>query len=521
MRAAGTLRDGLQQLSETEAGGPVPLALIDRVAERLVREVDPFTGGLGDAPKFPQVPAFELLWRAWLRTGRAPFRTAVTTTLTQMSQGGIYDHLAGGFARYATDAEWLVPHFEKMLYDNAQLIGLLTLVWQGTGDPLYAARVDETVGWVLREMVVPEGGFASSIDADAEHEEGKFTVWTAAEIDACLGDEADWFKSLYGVEPGGNWEGSTILNRSHQPNLLTPVDEARLAVLRARLLAVRNRRPRPDWDDKVLADWNGLMIEALARAGQAFGRADWIAASVRAFDFVINAMTVNGRLHHSWRGGRAGPTGLLDDLAAVSLGALALHQATQNPMFLHHARCWVALADRHFWDVEKGGYFLTADDAEVTLVRTKSALDTATPNGNGMMLGALARLYHVTGETGYRERAEALIQVFSGALGRNPLGFATLLHHVETLARPVVVVIVGTPGASDTEALRSVATAACLPDRVLMIVSPPNAFPTGHPAYGKALLDGQATAYVCTGPTCGAPLTQPSALAAILTMPPG
>jgi len=511
----GLLR-GLARLGESENGGPVPVSAIDRIAERVIREVDPFLGGIGDAPKFPHGPLFELLWRAWLRTGREPYRVAVTNTLTRMCQGGIYDHLAGGFARYSTDAEWLVPHFEKMLYDNAALIDVLTLVWRGTGERLYAERVAETVGWVLREMVAEGGGFASSLDADSEHEEGKFTVWTEAEIDACLGAGADRFKAAYDVTPGGNWEGATILNRQRRPDLGTPEDEAALAGQRARLLAVRDRRTRPGWDDKVLTDWNGLMIAALARAGQAFGRPDWIAAAQRAFAFVTGAVEVDGRLRHCWRGGAARHAGMLEDYAAMAGAALALAEASGDPGPLARARDWVGVVERHFRDRDQGGYYMTADDAEVPLVRAKSAMESATPSGNGLMAGVLARLFHVTGEDVWRERAEAVIAACSGEVPRNVLGFGTLLNAAELLERAATVVIVGAPGAPDTMALRRAAACSALPDVVTLVAPPDAGFPEGHPAHGKGLAGRSAAAYLCFERTCGPPLTDADALSAAL-----
>ena len=518
-QAAAGQREALGRLGRSEAGGSIGAETVTRIAERLVRAVDPIWGGLGDAPKFPHCPVFELLWRAWLRTGRAPYRAAVITTLNQMCQGGIYDHLAGGFARYSTDSEWLVPHFEKMLYDNAALIDLLTLVWRESGDPLYAERVAETVDWVLREMVGEGGGFASSLDADSDHEEGKFTVWREAEIDAVLGAGSSAFKAVYDVTPGGNWEGTTILNRRRSPGRRPASEEAMLALARSRLLAERAKRVRPGWDDKVLADWNGLMIGALARAGMSFGRADWVGAAERAFGFVRQAMTVNGRLLHSRRRGLAKHTGLLDDYAALAGAALALYQATMAPGLIAQARSWVDILDRHFWDDAGGGYFLTPDDGETMLVRTKSAGDLATPGGNGMMVGVLAQLYQLTGEPDYRERAEAVVRAFSGELTQGALGLATLLNAVETLNHGTTVVIVGRTGAADTRAMHRVAALSPAPDIMVMMIPPETALPSGHPASGKGMVDDRVTAYVCSGQSCGLPVTEPAALAAALGVP--
>src|SRR5215469_4910453 len=264
----------------------------DKVEKNVLplRDVDPLNGGIGTAPKFPQCGIFELLWRGWKRSRQAPFRDAVLRTLTTICQGGIYDHLGGGFARYSVDARWLAPHFEKMLYDNAELIDLLTLVWQEVRDPLYAQRVAETIGWLEREMVTSSGGFASSLDADSEHEEGKFYVWSAAEIDSLLGDDSAVFKDFYDVSPDGNWEGHNILNRLDHPALADEATETMLARCREKLFAVRIPRVRPGLDDKVLADWNGLMIAALAHAGLVFQRPDWLALAERGFAFVERDM---------------------------------------------------------------------------------------------------------------------------------------------------------------------------------------------------------------------------------------
>ncbi|RMF02514.1 MAG: thioredoxin domain-containing protein, partial [Alphaproteobacteria bacterium] len=286
------------------AQGDITEAHIADAARSLTQLCDPHKGGLRGAPKFPQTPLFAFLWRAALRYGDASAREAVIRTLTHICQGGIMDHLGGGFARYTVDAGWLVPHFEKMLYDNAQLVELLTSVWQETGEALFGERVRESVAWLLREMRLPEGGFASSLDADSEGEEGRFYVWSLDEIIAVLGDEdAASFAAAYDARKQGNWEGKIILNRLGSQRLGSNEEEARLKEMRAKLLEARSRRVRPGFDDKVLADWNGLTISALAKAGQAFGEADWIAAAESAFNFVRTRMNRADRLLHSWRAG--------------------------------------------------------------------------------------------------------------------------------------------------------------------------------------------------------------------------
>jgi uncharacterized protein len=514
------LSQGLKSREQSAAGGEIPVEMLDRIAERLAQEIDRTHGGIGAAPKFPNTTILESIWRAHRRSGGSGFGEAVTLTLDRMCQGGIYDHLGGGFARYATDAAWLVPHFEKMLYDNAELIDLLTLVWQETKSPLYAARVAETVAWLEREMTTESGAFAAALDADSEGEEGRFYIWDEAEIDAALGPDAAAFKEAYDVRPGGNWEGRTILNRTHKPELGDAAHEAMLAGAREKLLALRAGRVRPGLDDKVLADWNGMAIAALARAGFAFDRDDWIARAIRAFDGVMTlcAEPGDGRLCHSYRAGRRGARAMLDDYANLAKAALALHQTTGEARFLETARRLAGEAHALFWDTECGGYFFTSESAGDVIARPKSAHDQATPSGNGVMAQALVRLWLLTGDASYRERAEATIKAFSGELQRNFFPLATLLNAAEMLARGVQVTIVGARDVPDTQALlRAVATAASLPNLVLQLVSPAASLPPTHPAHGKGMRAGNATAYLCEGPVCSAPFDDADAFADELT----
>lgn len=516
-RNTAALRESLAELAVSHSGSALSLTVVDRIAERLIREVDPFHGGIGRQPKFPQTPLFELFWRAWLRSHRIPYRFAVTTTVQKMCQGGLYDHIGGGFARYSTDQQWLVPHFEKMLYDNALLIDLLTLVWQDTREPLYAERVEETVGWVLREMLAdPQGGFASSLDADSEHEEGKYYVWTEAEIDAVLGPDSALFKTAYGVTASGNWEGHTILNRNHPGADLDPEDEGRLRPLRQRLLEVRDRRVRPGWDDKVLADWNGLMIAALANAGLVFDRPDWIARAAAAFRFVQSEMCLDGRLFHSHRAGQARHPAILDDYAALARAALVLLEATGDPAYRVQAEAWVTVLDRHYWDDHQGGYYLTPDDGDRLPVRVKTVHDHPVPSGNGLMIGVLARLALLTGDNRYRDRADAVVVAFSGEIERNYFPLAAYFNNLEFLIAPVQIVIIGASDDPATIALLRAAVGVSLPDRLLIRITPGTPLPPSHPAAHKIMLGGRPTAYVCRGPICSAPVVTPADLTAQL-----
>lgn len=504
------LRQGLEQQAHAADVGQLPLGRLDEAARQMLRAVDTGHGGLRGAPKFPQPGLFDFLWRAYLRTGDQALHDAVTLTLDHMCHGGIYDALGGGFMRYSTDEAWLVPHFEKMLYDNAQLIDLLTIVWQDTKVPLYRQRVAETVEWVLREMTAEGGAFAATLDADSDGGEGRFYTWTSGEVDRLLDAEgARWFKQAYDVRPEGNWEGVSILNRNHQPQPAGVEDL--LADARAVLWRERETRPRPGRDDKILADWNGMMIAAMANAGFVFAMPRWVDAARVAFETVRSAMAMPGdRLAHAMRFGRMRRIGLLDDLAHMARAALALYEATGDAALVDQARAWVAAADRHHWDPLAGGYFQAADDATDVVARLKPVHDSAVPSANGIMAQVLARLWLITGESAYRDRAEATVAAFGGLIDDQFPNLTSLLAAHEQLAHPVQVVVAGEPG-PDTEALLRAVAEAPLPTRVLERVDGIG-LPAGHPAHGKGPVGGRAAAYVCRAQACSPPVLEASRL---------
>ncbi|HLN25904.1 MAG TPA: thioredoxin domain-containing protein [Patescibacteria group bacterium] len=507
------LRDALAKSSRPLAGGGIDMDLLDRAARRLIRAVDPVNGGLNGAPKFPQMSLFGLMWRGAMRNDDAELRNAVTLTLDRMSQGGIYDHLGGGFSRYSTDAEWLVPHFEKMLYDNAQLIEMLTLVWQQTRKPLYAARVAETVGWLLREMLAEGDAFAATLDADSEGEEGRFYVWHTAEIEEALPAHLrETFEAAYDVTLDGNWEGRTVLNRNNGYVVADAETEAQLAEARAILFELRRHRVAPDRDDKVLADWNGMMIAALANAGFVFDRPDWLIAARRAFDAVCRLLGDGDRLTHSYRAGRRQAEAMLDDYAQMARAALMLFELSGEATYLTQAQGWVAVLDAHYWDAEADGYFFTADDAEGLILRSKLSHDNATPAGNGVMIEVLARLYHLTGDDAYRQRAEDSVTAFSGDLDSSFPNMASLLNGWNLLSAAVQVVVVGHPGEAGRDAMLRAVAQSCLPNRVLTVLTPGQTLPPDHPAAGKVSDMGHAVAYLCSGSVCTPPLSDATAL---------
>ena len=508
---AEVLKDRLAPRRDGAGAEPPSEARLADLALRLMQAVDPVHGGIRGAPKFPQPQFFGFLWRAGLRYGLSPPREAVDLTLTAIAQGGIYDHLGGGFARYSVDERWLVPHFEKMLYDNAQLIDMMTEVWREQKSPLYATRIAETVEWLLREMP-SEAAFASSLDADSEGEEGKFYVWSLAEIEEVLGaDDAKLFAEIYGVTAEGNFEGHNILNRLGAVALRDAETENRLAEMREKLLARRATRVRPGFDDKVLADWNGLMIAALANAADAFDRADWLEAAERAFQFVCTRMTSNGRLLHAYRGGEAKAPATANDYANMIGAALALAKVTGKRSYVERAREWVEVLDRHYWAQDLGGYYFAADDTADLIVRPFSGQDDATPNANGVMVSNLMALYLWTGEERYRERAEAILRGFAAAMNENVFAHAGLLVATLDSYAPALIVLI-VPEGADAKALRRALAGVSLPGAVVQEVRAGEQLPASSPAHGKTAIEGKPTAYVCIGPQCSLPVTEPAAL---------
>jgi uncharacterized protein len=482
---------------------------LNRAAERIAGMIDPVHGGMRGAPKFPQPMMLELLWRAGVRLNDRRYFGAVELSLARMCEGGIYDHLGGGFSRYSVDERWLTPHFEKMLYDNALLLELLALAYRRSANDLFRQRAVETVQWLSREMTTPEGAFSASLDADSEGEEGKFYVWSLAEIREVLGeDDAALFATHYDVTTGGNFEGHNILNcLKHLPRSID--DEKRLAGMRAKLLARRTARVRPGLDDKVLADWNGLMIAALTNAAMMLDEPAWIAMAARAFAFVSTRMVQNGRLGHSWREGRLLVPGLASDHAAMIRAALALAEATGKGGYLEQALRWQEVLDRHYRNADNGGYFLTADDAPGLVVRPGATTDDATPNANAMAAQNLVRLAVLTGDQHWRNQADRLLEGILSAESENLYGHLALLDALDLRLRTAEIVVVG-EGAR-AEALLAAARKLPFVDRVVLRAS--SALPSTHPAQEKIKAATEPAAFVCVGETCSLPATTPEAIA--------
>lgn len=495
----------------------------------LLRAADRQYGGFGSAPKFPHPLDLRLLLRCWHRFHDAEALDIVRLTLDQMARGGIYDHLGGGFARYSTDARWLVPHFEKMLYDNALLVPVYLEVYQATKDKQFAQVARETLDYVLREMQLPEGGFASTQDADSEGVEGKFFVWSEEEVLRVLGpDEGRIFAYCYDVTAEGNWEHQNILHRPKTTLQAAQVlgrDPQELEQLLARcrqtLFAVRSQRVPPARDDKVLVAWNGLLLSALAKGANVLGDARYAEAACRAADFLLTSLRrPDGRLWHTYHDGRARFPGFLDDYAALIEGLLALAQAVWQPRYLTAAVELAEVLLSEFWDTSSGGFFYTPAEHEPLITRQKDAHDGATPSGNSLAAMALHRLARITGRSEFSERSRQTLELLSGTMHRLPLAAGqALLAWDEMLGPAQELVLCEGSSRAETDSVWQTLHQHFLP-RLLVIRVPWEAEP---PAGGAAawLTDkrpqgNSVTAYLCQQGVCQAPLTGAEAITAAL-----
>ncbi|CAN5492847.1 thioredoxin domain-containing protein [soil metagenome] len=489
--------------------GQLSNAVLDNAATAFLSACDLVDGGLKGAPKFPQAPFFSFLWTMARRKKDARLQDAVEITLTHMSQGGIYDHLGGGLARYSVDAHWLVPHFEKMLYDNSQFVSLLARAWSATKSDLFRIRIEETVSFVLHDMRTPSGGFAASYDADSEGHEGTYYVWREEEIRAALPPkDALAFIAAYDVTPQGNWEDRTILNRLRRLQLGTPSEEAALAASRKVLLDIRRNRPPPGFDDKVLADWNGLMITALAEAALVLNRPDWAKAASDAFDAVLALLWHGERLHHSWRIRQRRHLATADGYAAMISAALALAAVSPEKDYNLWAEKLLEAFVAHHWNENLGAFYFAAGDAEMLITRTAHGTDDVTPNANSMMVGNLARLHLRTGKAEYRDRAQRIHEAFAEAALSNPFGYASLLNNWLALADPIQITATGEFRDPFAEGSLRAALDVIGPDCIIQYVARTEDLPEDHPAHGKATGD-RSLVYLCRGQVCAAPATNP------------
>ncbi|HYW33090.1 MAG TPA: thioredoxin domain-containing protein, partial [Gemmatimonas sp.] len=498
--------------------GELSTELLGEAFSVLRSRYDAVNGGFEGAPKFPQAMALDFCLRWHAASGDAAALEIARHSFLAMARGGIYDQLRGGFARYSVDAEWLVPHFEKMLYDNALLARLGVALWLVTRDDEIRRVVEDTLAWLAAEMTSPEGGFYSSLDADSEGHEGKFYVWDASELDTLLGNDASVAKAYWGVHAGGNFEGKSIL---HVPadiervatQLGTTVDDVRAAIARAvpLLLAARAARVRPGLDDKILSAWNGLMTRALAEAARAFGDPRWRDMAVRNAEFLRDRMVREGRVMRVFSvGGSKGP-GFLDDHAATALAFMSVHELTLEPRWLVEARAITTVMEQRFRDPRTGAWYDTADDAEPLITRPRDLFDNATPSGPSLALEAMIRTSELDGDA--KRRSDALMQLAALAqpMREWPNGFGHALGATDlALAGAVAVAIVGDPTSPATRALTDVVNGRYLP-RLVLVSAPPDEAPVPL-LRNRPSIAGAPTAYVCRGFACDLPVTDPSAL---------
>ncbi len=497
------------------ATGPLDGSIRRAAADAILEVMDLERGGTRGAPKFPNAPVTDFLARSAETDARPHCAQAVEATLLGLCNGGIYDHAGGGISRYSTDQRWLVPHFEKMLYDNGQFLEQLALaIPHSQHAPLFRSRIEQTVGFLQRELKLPDGGFAAGLDADSEGVEGKFYVWQRAELDEVLGtDDASFLAALYDVQPGGNWEGHAILNRLDHPAPLSPADEARCARLLSQLFAHRAIRTRPQRDEQALVDWNGLVITGLAVAGMALGRSDWIEEAASTYGVVVQRATRSGRLHHV-ADLRSDIRAFSTDLANLARAALALHPATGDWRWIAEAADRLAALERHHGD-GAGGYYLAPDDADGLILRKNEKLDEATPNAHGVAAEAYIRLWALTGDDEYRVKADAILSAAAPAMRGNVFATASLLAALDLRLRVVSLVLI-VPEVSDASPLMAAIRTNWRRNLVLDRRSDSEPLPPHHPAAGKIAVGGQPTAYLCREGSCSLPLTDPDALSALI-----
>jgi len=508
------------------ATGRITAQTLDRAYRAIAQRYDARHGGFDGAPKFPQTMTLDFLLRYWRRTGTDYALEMAATSFRKMARGGIYDHLGGGFHRYAVDAVWLVPHFEKMLYDNALLTRLGAHLWQATRDPEVRRVTEETIDWVLREMTSPDGGFYSSLDADSEGHEGTFYVWTREELDRTLGSEdARLALAYWGATGEPNFEGRYILHAPHETSVVAAragsttdaVDEA-VHDARAQLFARRERRERPGRDEKVLAAWNGLMLRGVAEAARAFGRDDYRALAIRNGEFLLRTMVRDGRVMRSHTAGVTRIAGFLEDHAAVALGFLDLYGLTFERRWLDAAQSVADATDDWFWDDATGTYFDTARDHETLLTRPRDITDNAVPSGTSLAVDLLLRLAELAGDGARRERAMHILNALSEPVARYAPAFGHLLGAADMAVHGAVeVALAGDPGADDFRALAGAVGAEYVPSLVIA-----GGAPRGDTGVDIAILvdkvprGDQATAYVCRQYLCDEPTNDPAELPAQL-----
>jgi len=486
--------------------------LLEQMIRQVIGAIDLENGGIGRAPKFPQGPLFQLLWSVHQSQPGRGYDAPVWLTMNKISQGGIYDHLGGGIARYAVDEKWLVPHFEKMLYDNAQYITLLCKMQNSAPNELFRQRIEQSVGWLLSDMQTTEGLYASSYDADSEGVEGKYYCWAESEINDLLTNSARvLFSKIYDVSGEGNWEHTNILNRTDHPDLLSDADEALLTQARETLLAHRRNRIAPGWDDKALTDWNALAVIALLNASVTLEDPALEKAALATLEKLQALLRVDGRLHHSFRDDQVRSHATADDYALLISAHLAAYEVTLDRLWTQQAGKLMDEAMEHYFDQSDGAFSMAPKDATDLIIRDKYANDDVTPNANATMVINLWKLAAYLNKPDYRQTAEVVFEWLKPHMTRNPFACPTAWLAFTALAEQTQLVLVGEPEDENFTGLHKACLKISSPNRLIMQVSRDEELPADHPASGKTGLDEPAV-FLCRNQTCNLPVTRPEDL---------
>ena len=510
------VREAVENLYNRDMSAAQESINLDLTAVRIAQRHDIFFGGLQGLPKFPNVHLLDVMWRAFLRTGTQQFSQIIFTTLDSVLAGGVYDHIGGGFFRHGLDEQWREPSFEKMLYDQALMINTCCEIYQFNRNELCRQRVAETVAFLMRDLKVGDL-FAASISSGSQIEDAKYYTWSEAEIDAGLvGTFSARFKQVYGITRDGNVQGRNLPFRLGHPAPANEADEALLLKQREMLLALRLKRTLPQRDHRVLTNWNGLAISALARAGRVFDRPEWIQLAISAFDAIIATMGgEENTLSHV-----KGSMGIADDYADMARAAMQLREVTGDDRFLIQARAWTQVLNTHFWNNQIGGYCYYADNAEQLFVRPRMVFDNPTPPANGTMLWVLTRLALLTGETEYMGRASTLAATFGNEAARMLNGAGGFFTGFEYLLNSLIILVIGHKGHSRTQELVRAFWSRPMPNAMLVQIEPGDTLPAQHPANGRGMQGGQPTAYICQSGQCSDPIINGGDLALALTLPP-
>ncbi|KQZ96075.1 thioredoxin domain protein [Mesorhizobium sp. Root157] len=500
------------RLSATHGKGRITAETLTTLAGGIHGMIDLQQGGLKGAPKFPNAPFIHALWLSWLKSGNSRHQEAVILSLEKMLQGGIYDHIGGGLSRYSTDALWLVPHFEKMLYDNAQLLRMCNWAFAQTGNQLFRIRIDETVAWLLRELRVEEGAYASSLDADSEGEEGLFYTWKESEVEGALGSDSALFFDYFALGKPPNWEGKPIIHQTAEQSRRALQNAGLVAQLKQRMLATRETRVRPGRDGKILTDWNGLAITALAECGRRFAKPGWIAAAEAAFDQITRS-AFDGRLPHSALGAKKLFPALSSDYAAMANAAIALFEATGDPAYIEQARSFIIQLDLWYGDGQGNGYYLSASDSQDVPIRIRGDVDEAIPSATSQIIEALVRLATVTGDIALQDKAWTVAEHAAGRAEHQAYGQVGILNACELALEPRKLILV-----DDPHKPRFVPVANRIPDprRIDIVVAVGATNDLVNLPSAAAPPTTAPAAYLCTGQFCLPAITDPTQLEAEL-----